>query len=596
MARFSSLAFAACTLVALSALAGCSSGDFNTESGTEPDATLDTSIDDTAPSDVSDVRIDIAPGDSAPPPCATPPCACVDPTPTRCGATCVDTKTDVDHCGSCVVTCGKVDHGTTSCTGGTCGLACDTGFHACSKLCLKSTSLAACGTSCSPCPAPGKNASATCDGSKCGIACYAGFADCTGGTADGCETDLSLNTNCGACGNVCPSTTPNCSPKLGGGFICTSGCDGGTTNCSGACVDTKTSANNCGGCGNVCPAVAHARTTCSSSVCGFVCDTGYHACAGTCVADDSVGSCGTTSCTACATPPHSTPTCDGTSCGYTCVSGFKDCNGLPGDGCETNLSDPKTCGSCTAACPVPPHGTPTCSGGICGFSCAPPWTALGDRCAVFGGAYEFDKNCSGTCKYPNAFTKDCSCPTGFVAETTGASADCNESARNDLVICNAPLALGATFPSNVDWGGAYSQRATSCDPATDCFTPNPYTGACKCPSGTTPITFDVEDAPPFGCGIVTTGGPPGPMPPVPLDGATYITVPTQLVFCGAGPSATGGITPPITFFGAFETLDDGTCAVPDPTTKICACPTGSSQRLLRVMTPKAGYIAYCVPG
>lgn len=592
MARFLSFAVATCALAfgaTVVGLGGCSSGSFATEPPAD-DSGTDGSLGDVTIDGAGDTARDSAPTDGAPPPCASPPCSCDPPTPTRCGTTCVDTTTDPEHCGSCVDSCNKVDHGSTSCSSGACALKCDTSFHACGKFCVKSTSLANCGPSCSPCPAPGKNANATCDGTKCGVSCYAGFADCNGGT-DGCETDISLNANCGACGTACSGGTPNCAPKSGGGFSCVSGCSGGTTNCSGVCVDTTSSANNCGGCGHVCDSVAHARTTCSSSICGFLCDVGYHGCSGACVPDDAVSSCGPTGCAPCPTPAHAAPTCDGVKCGFTCLGGFKDCNGLPGDGCEVDLSDPKTCGSCTAACPVPPHGSATCTSGVCGFTCNAPWIPLGDRCALFGGAYEIDSSaCTGTCMNANPFTKDCTCPAGFVTETTGASAECNESSRGTLAVCNAP-ATGTSLPFGVDWGGAYSKRAIACDPATDCFTANPFTGACTCPAGTSPLAFDVEDAPPDSpCGA-TAGGGPGPPVEAGIGGLPTMT---QLVFCSPGPSGTGGA--PITYFGAFETFDDGSCRIKNPLTTACTCPTGSKPQALRVMMPKAGFVSYCLPG
>jgi len=71
---------------------------------------------------------------------------------------------------------------------------------------------------------------------------------------------------CGACGNVCP-TGKQC--MLG---KCETKCATGITNCSGACVDTKSSAGNCGACGVACTGGA----ICSNSVCA--CPAGYLRC------------------------------------------------------------------------------------------------------------------------------------------------------------------------------------------------------------------------------------------------------------------------------------------------------------------------------
>jgi len=47
-------------------------------------------------------------------------------------------------------------------------------------------------------PAPGVNA----------CVCNAGYANCDGNQANGCEVNLTSDSNnCGACGNVCPAGT-----------------------------------------------------------------------------------------------------------------------------------------------------------------------------------------------------------------------------------------------------------------------------------------------------------------------------------------------------------------------------------------------------
>lgn len=55
------------------------------------------------------------------------------------------------------------------------------------------------------------------------------------------------------------------------------GCNGGQTNCGGACVDLMTSPSNCGHCGNACPS----GESCSGGACG--CSSGQTPCSGACV-------------------------------------------------------------------------------------------------------------------------------------------------------------------------------------------------------------------------------------------------------------------------------------------------------------------------
>ena len=128
--------------------------------------------------------------------------ACVDPTPMRCGALCVDPQTDPANCGAC-------------------GRACPT----------------------TPGGAP------MCAAGACRVVCSMGFDNCDGNPTNGCEAAVATDArNCGACGNACPGTVP-----------CTAGacaCATGSTRCGDACVDVQTDARHCGACGRACPTTA----------------------------------------------------------------------------------------------------------------------------------------------------------------------------------------------------------------------------------------------------------------------------------------------------------------------------------------------------
>jgi len=101
------------------------------------------------------------------------------------GGACVDTASDVAHCGEC-------------------GLACATG--------------------------------ATCEASSC--QCVAGQTACT----TQCATLESDPSHCGACDNPCQGALV-CSLS-----DCKTSCDPGLTQCGRACVDPNTHPNHCGGC------------------------------------------------------------------------------------------------------------------------------------------------------------------------------------------------------------------------------------------------------------------------------------------------------------------------------------------------------------
>ena len=54
-------------------------------------------------------------------------------------------------------------NGSATCVGGTCGFACNAGYHACGSSCVADTDATHCGAACAVCPAP-TNGTATCSG------------------------------------------------------------------------------------------------------------------------------------------------------------------------------------------------------------------------------------------------------------------------------------------------------------------------------------------------------------------------------------------------------------------------------------------------
>jgi hypothetical protein len=333
--------------------------------------------------------------------CTTGTSVCVDQTTNRADGT----------------PCGGPTSGKT-CAGGTCG--CPAGTHECSGACVSNTSVATCGTSCTPCAAP-PGAFATCDGVACGISCArkgepcVGVSGCRSGTI-ACTTDGGVvcvesanappGQACGA-GGVCNGSgacvscaagaacTPS-SPCKVGSTTCTSGApvctDSGNvadgTACgtnmicsSGACVPCAaggacTPTNPCHqgkleGCsGQTCVdtgAAAVDGTTCGPAGSGMTCTAGnctcaagWHDCAGTCMQNTSVAACGA-SCTACQPPAGATATCNGTTCGFAC----------DGTECDPTLSDRCEPGAGCSCGPFVPDRTPqyctagTCVAGIC---------------------------------------------------------------------------------------------------------------------------------------------------------------------------------------------------------------------------------------
>jgi hypothetical protein len=103
------------------------------------------------------------------------------------------------------------------------------------------------------CRACNGNTSRLCGSCGAYVCCPTSAACCNGA----CTSVSSDRQNCGACGNVCPASTPICNQG-----VC-AGCPGGGTYCNGVCTNTVFDTLNCGGCGIVCGDVE----TCSGGVC-----------------------------------------------------------------------------------------------------------------------------------------------------------------------------------------------------------------------------------------------------------------------------------------------------------------------------------------
>jgi hypothetical protein len=113
-----------------------------------------------------------------------------------------------------------------------------------------------------------------------------------------------------------------------------------------------------------------------------------------------------------------------------CAPGLADCDH---DGvCETDITSPENCGGCGRACTVGPHATGTCSHGTCGITCS---AGFGDCDAVGDNGCESDLTTPGTCG-------SCSNSCGGACEN-GACASCDAPlalASNDPL--DAARALG----------------------------------------------------------------------------------------------------------------------------------------------------------
>jgi hypothetical protein len=115
---------------------------------------------------------------------------------------------------------------------------------------------------CSPCFVSKGTANCSASTLDCAIAaCNPQYADCDNTYSNGCEVSLQTDpTNCGRCGNVCPTTATNGTQTCSAGRCKVGTCNAGWADCNGLVSD---------GCETPCPVTA--RLTCVPSDAG----TGY---------------------------------------------------------------------------------------------------------------------------------------------------------------------------------------------------------------------------------------------------------------------------------------------------------------------------------
>ena len=127
---------------------------------------------------------------------------------TTCGMSCVDTNTDLTHCGGCNRGC-ATPGASPVCTGGSCGYSsCLRGWGDCdgdvANGCETRLDVPGSCGSCFLACVTGAHSTTVCTPAMvCDLVCDPGYADCRGSLADGCETALGTLTDCSFCGDVC---------------------------------------------------------------------------------------------------------------------------------------------------------------------------------------------------------------------------------------------------------------------------------------------------------------------------------------------------------------------------------------------------------
>jgi hypothetical protein len=184
------------------------------------------------------------------------------------GGICTSTQSDNQHCGSCDTPCKPLE----VCTAGKCGGGCppseigcipEAGQPYCASSQTDNANCGACGVTCGP--------QEVCNAGQCASNCQTGQTLCT---PDGgpyyCARTATDNANCGSCGNACGPLEVCAGGKCAASCLSThTECnlpngDGGSDGGAPYCADLKNDNSNCGACGNACPS---AKPLCSAGIC-----------------------------------------------------------------------------------------------------------------------------------------------------------------------------------------------------------------------------------------------------------------------------------------------------------------------------------------
>ncbi|MBX3199776.1 MAG: hypothetical protein KF894_16695 [Labilithrix sp.] len=275
-----------------------------------------------------------------------------------------------------------------------------------------------------------------------------------GAPAYKCETNLLTDdSNCGACGNACPTTSTYPGLNIVGRCIdgkCALTCPVGFQDCNGLVDDgcesnSYTDLENCGACGNVCPTLSNGTRACTGGVCAEECLPPKVWCGTACVNPQStLAHCGAcfNACPAVQPPTGMTQVCRNGECGhFECFATRGDCNNDISDGCEIALNmDPDNCGACGTKC----GPGQTCmlradKGNVAMCSCDPHETRCGaTSCADLLSDVAHCGACGNRCTATGAHTA-ANCQNGFcVTECAPGWGDCDGDLSNG---CESNLSL-----------------------------------------------------------------------------------------------------------------------------------------------------------
>jgi hypothetical protein len=356
------------------------------------------------------------------------------------GGPCVSLANDEDNCGECGTECGIGEN----CYGGECTDAtctadradCD-GNGTCETVLTSTSACGLCGLSCGRFD----DATAACTDGRCTIGqCDPGFRDCDGQTHNGCEINERTLDTCGSCTMGC--TIAGATESCSSGTCTFTGCEPGRANCneSGAnladgCETNITLPQNCGACGRVCEDLPNVLSGgCAEMRCQIICRPGFADCDQNpnngCEAELGTAA----SCGGCGVDCTDLPNVVSASCGekgcedLVCAPGFSDCDGLTSNGCERSIRTLTDCGSCNTPC-APARATASCSTGMCTITTCSPGFANCDSQAANGCEASLgDPATCGSCNI--------ACDEGWACTSGQCKCTSNDQCDEGLECCN----------------------------------------------------------------------------------------------------------------------------------------------------------------
>ena len=305
-----------------------------------------------------------------------------------------------------------------------------------------------------------------------------------------------------------PTPPPGDSGMETGPLVCT----GGMLICNNACVPDDV--QHCGSCTHDCTNLPHVSgaTSCVAGACSFApgsCAAGWEHCSANpddgCETDvTQPGHCGSCS-NIC---PANLPVCAASGGTHACATGCPAatptlCSGAT---CVDTTIDPNNCKTCGTSCPGVMNGQPACASSTCTFTCNNLYSSCNGGCV---NEANDPKNCGG-CGATD-MTKVCNgVPNGQPACTSGA---CTFTCNGGYSVCPGACVDEATDPKNCNGCGMVCPSVTNGTP--DCvshacgFTCNQSFIVCDgtgCTPGADPTTgmFVSPGGPTSQCGGINT--------------------------------------------------------------------------------------------